>query len=473
MGQIRDPNLEWTDASIQDCGIGCNYLRANENLSLQARYITLKMQDLDDQKQKWEKAKVDAAANSGIPKPDFIKAMEDEIRNSMAGFCLDQATDTEDCFKRYWQAQMVALQVIRTAIATNNTEYSSLRLGAKPSDPNWSPGLMPELDPNNPSALKKPQVTSVITLDDVAKEYDNSEALNLVSSEKYHNWLKELPKKPSQDEFAVFKKVQRYPGVPGSEELQVAVYQADGKTPLFDKKAYAAAVKEYELRIANTSYAAGFKELAAKHQVLTKSVKFKVGTSETSKRAFANARQEMIEAAHLAMRKVGIAAPGKTPLGSTQRSAASKGAASNTGVGRSDQNGIATGGIPLTPLSIPVVNSGSQLLDQLQKPGSTGASANSVVDGNRKVFAPAAMDMPIVTSVELSPEALNSTIGTLEAAGIRNKSLTSVPAPAGLAGSGPVGGVAPQAGVISNSPGSTLQGPSAYKINPNNPSGTQ
>ena len=419
LGKARSP--EWNDSSHQECKVGCNYLRANENLSLQAQYITHKMEGLARLKEKWDAALQDAT-QVGTSSPDFSRliaaasSLESQLKSegNLGRYCV-AGEDTSSCYGRYWQNELMKLQQFRSQISINTAQVNSLRARSQPGIEGSIPGFLPEPDPNQPEVAKKPQVTEVVSLDEIAKTFnEDSGNLEVLAGERYQEWIKQLPNPPDESGFYVFKTIERYPGVPNGEKLQVAVRGPDGSL-VIDRKAFEAAKWVYKNQLRNLDQAK--KDFMAQSKLPTApKSKVKFGVTAESRQAFAEARMDMIDAARRAMKQAGLPAKGRQPSPLAVKLAGA-------------QTTPASGGGTKPPVS----SRGTQKVDP-QAPvqaGSFGADP-----ANEKLGTTLPTDRKIETNVTLNPEDLNREIKNLEEKGRAQGALSAVP---------PIGGAKPGA----------------------------
>lgn len=426
MGKATSP--EWNDALHQECKVGCNYLRANENLSLQAQYMTHKMEGLGRLKEKWDKASKEAqSAENGADQSRLNSVAEDlagqlKSAGNLGRYCVD-GQGIPDCYSRYWQNELMKLQQIRSQISINTAQVSSLRARSQPGLEGSVPGFLPESDPNQPEVAKKPQVTEVVSLDEIAKSFnEDSKNLEELAGERYQEWIQQLPKPPDESGFYVFKTIERYPGVPNGEKLQVAVRGPDGSL-VIDHAAFDAAKRVYKEQLKNLERDKKLFMDQTKMSKVSKS-KTKFSISAESRQALGEARADMIDAARRAMKQAGLPAKGRQPT--------------PTGMKRADVQTSPGSGDRTKSL---VSSRGTQKVDPLAK-GQSGSSASD--PANEKLGETSPTDRKIETNVTLNPEDLNREIKDLEEQGRAQDALLPVPRAEGEVASPPKGGAGPR-----------------------------
>src|SRR5262249_45431752 len=159
--------------------------------------------------------------------------------------------NAQSCLERYERAEIHELQKIQDALAKNDNNHSKLMSqkefvdGSQPK--NTHPPVAVDL-PESPTApgllpvQPKIETSYFITRDELEKQYQAQEArMRSKITEGFSQWLAELAKPPSRDEFVVTKEIWRNPGHPEAGKLRIIATQADGVTPIYDDKAFSAA----------------------------------------------------------------------------------------------------------------------------------------------------------------------------------------------------------------------------------------
>ncbi len=202
----------------EGCGQSCLYQRANENLALQALYLTNHIISLNDR---------DAS----------------ERKSALGSFCI-ASEDGDACFNRYKRMNIVALYKMRDAMIQNSNNASALMnrrvfVGdeKKPLQGN-PPAAEFQISGLGP---KKAQVPYVVTFEDIKKELGSLRAL---TGREYQEWASNLKAAPSREEFVKFRRIYRDPDHPERGTMMVVSRDANGRIE-YDEKAFKTAEAYY------------------------------------------------------------------------------------------------------------------------------------------------------------------------------------------------------------------------------------
>ncbi len=218
---------------------GCLFDRANETLMLQLHYKRNRLQSLQelfDQKNR-----------------------NAEIIESLGPFCTEDEKDNwsdndkvQACLDRHKRIETRQMRAIHTAIAKNDEKHSKLYSqkvyvdGSRPPTPNPAVGFnLPPPPGQDTKALRSPQVSYFASVAELEKSYEqNRDQMRASITNRFAQWLQDLPKQPSPEDFIKLKKIYRDPEQPGSGVLHVIDTEADGSAKI-DKQAYEEALKNY------------------------------------------------------------------------------------------------------------------------------------------------------------------------------------------------------------------------------------
>jgi hypothetical protein len=339
------------DPKRVECGQSCLLEKANENLALQARFVTHKLEKMQE-RVRLLKTQTDS---QGKPVPVFLNT---ELYSEYKLYCTreEQASDDESkrkqCFLRYQEDQLRFLSDVRKAMIANNSEVAKInkipvtQAGIQSSNQGGAktPGAPDRFALQSSAAQAKvvAQVPHVLGWKEMAAAYDREPLespekdwkLSALTSEQFQEWLKQLPKKPEQTDFLKSVQVKRYPEREVSETFTVYLQDEEGK-PVYDQEAYQKAKRDYEKQMrllglvpdknGNPSLPSSWKDpvKAGKEfrddQLTQARARAKdptrrnpdrpqgpVGSQSISKEAFLEARMELVNGASRAMAKMGI-----------------------------------------------------------------------------------------------------------------------------------------------------------------------
>jgi hypothetical protein len=203
----------WKDPSREDCGFGCLYNKANENIGLQVKYIFNKLFALYD-------------------------ATNDQRAAALGAFCF-QGEKIEDCLNRYFRVQVYVLRKMQAAMV-KNYESSTLVSNEKGSSKELiHPSFVGIASKDSPK--KDRQAPYVVTYEDLKREY---EEIRKLGSNDYQKWAEHLPLKPSREDFAIFEEKLKDPTDPNRGHFLVVAHDEKGNVK-YNKKAYEEALKKY------------------------------------------------------------------------------------------------------------------------------------------------------------------------------------------------------------------------------------
>lgn len=203
----------WKDPAREDCGFGCLYNKANENIGLQVKYIFNKLFALYD-------------------------ASDAQRAAALGSFCF-QDEELNDCLNRYFKLQIYVLRKMQAAMI-KNYESSTLVSNEKNGKELLHPAFV---GINSKDAPKKDrQAPYVVTYEDLKKEY---EEIRKLGSNDYQRWAEHLPVKPSPDDFAIFEEKLKDPTDPNRGHFLVVARDEKGNLK-YNKKAYDEALKRYK-----------------------------------------------------------------------------------------------------------------------------------------------------------------------------------------------------------------------------------
>ena len=418
-GDVRFP---WSDSTqYQECGVGCTYQKINENYSLQARFISYRLEGLE---------KALAAKKDG------------DVLADLGSFCAPSETNgkmkgAQACFDRFKANQVRVLEEIRAGIVSASTQLEALKTEREGTSVN---GRLTE----DPAPALKAQQVYVPTAQDLQVQYDSDERLNQVVSQRYVEWLQAMPWQPKPDEFWKIKQVPRNPGDPNSEMLSVVETNWKGN-PVHDEKAFKVAMKEYDAKWkdwdTNKSQTKSELVALAKNNLPFKAVPlprdvsaFKARTAAISEDAYAKARWELLQVAKSAAQKLGLSnrievqKQGVGALGGVQpatlvRQGALARAGNAAGRVASGAGGVQPGSAPTQgargPANVlpPPVVGDAALLSLNKVPSSNGknpiAPGTSQEMENGVLAVDATTNTPTQIHVGLKADTLNEDIGDL------------------------------------------------------------
>jgi hypothetical protein len=244
----EDPTyLPWSDATAyESCDQTCLLQKGNENLSLHALYILKRMGSVQSL----------FLAGKDSSTKDF-SAFQTEIQ----GLCPDFKTSTDQdqatvCFNRYMRGQLGTLRQMKNAIATNQSTLIGYRsdvagvgtngtINRKTVSPN-------AVEAGGTGVSKLPQTsyaTDLKTSADVKKAYDQeSSQLKYLATEKYQDWVKNIPPSPTPEDFYQWKTVPLDPQNPSSGTVSVLLTDGKGNAK-YDQAGFKAAQKEYARQV--------------------------------------------------------------------------------------------------------------------------------------------------------------------------------------------------------------------------------
>jgi len=205
-----DAVVPWNSQSFKECGQYCLYNKANESLALQSRYISNKI--------------------------DYLEKNQSSIKADLQGFCNSGESDSS-CFKRYKRIQVMNLSKIKKQYIQNKEMIGALNT-YDPKLKKYDFLYLPREDDK-----KKTHRPYVPTFKDLEEKYKKeNKKLTLLGSVKYKEWIKNIPHKPSEDEFIKFKTVK----LPSGKELSIP--EKCGTKYCIDKTAYNKASALYKTR---------------------------------------------------------------------------------------------------------------------------------------------------------------------------------------------------------------------------------
>ncbi len=375
---FMDPDL------YQACGMTCVYEHGVENLTLQARFIEYRLLLLE----------------ARIQEPQGASAVLSELglRCLPAERAQGDPRAAQACLGRFKRDQLAVLSRIRGGLLSANQQVSALRGGEK----------VLSVEPEADVRARLPQTPFIPTLRELRDSHDGDERLRTLGSTQYLEWLKDMPRAPSQDEFLRFKRIPRDPSDPeNGEMLTVQETDPQGK-PVVDTQAYERALKAYEGRLAiwkgKTGSPGEEQAFRAQGAALARAPgplpKFEQQVQGVSRRAFLLARRDMLVSAQKVLKKTGV------PVVVTLDSAKPAGL---------PQPGDATVRGERGPANVkgPAVAPGVQGAGELGGLLADAQNMRQEEDLLNAKLSPSATQTPTRVHIGLRPEALNAEVGEL------------------------------------------------------------
>lgn len=213
--------FDWASKKYKECGQGCLYKKANENILLLQQYQQFKLLSV---RQKLNLAPLDSQK---------LAIVKENYR-----IC-DQETDWRECLKYVDRTNALKLQKIQAALILN--EDSADRLQTLELQKN--PVIISYREAQRQDRLEF-QRPDVVTFEELQKEFsDETKKLEHLSANWFEEWSKNLPTAPDRKDFIKYQLVPN-PTKPG-EDL-VIVQKDENGSPVVDEPRYAAAVAAYD-----------------------------------------------------------------------------------------------------------------------------------------------------------------------------------------------------------------------------------
>ena len=212
----------------QSCGISCPYSRAQEVISTQALYYQKKLETLKEHEQD----------------SDF----DDYVLENLKDFCLKQETGKE-CFDRYVLIDQERSKDLRGSMISNEKMIKELEAGTAVRQNNRP---LAQVRPFNfleqQNGKRKPIVTQIKSYTELqVQSAQEHGTLTVLTSEEYRNWVKNIPKEPSRDDFLKLKKRAEINQAPVDSDQLLEFDTSCGKQFCYDEQAYEQAVIQYRL----------------------------------------------------------------------------------------------------------------------------------------------------------------------------------------------------------------------------------
>ena len=174
--QVAVSQLPWNDQkSFQDCGQVCALEKGSQNLSMQALYLLQRISDLRD-----------IYRVGGYP----------QVSSELASYCPNvSGTNAQDnarvCLEQYISIQTYSIRAIRTELIKNKLAVESYKSNASTAAK------------NDDSAKKQRQALYVSNSKEIDDQYkaENSNQLKFLAGEHYQDWVKKLPRPPTEADF--------------------------------------------------------------------------------------------------------------------------------------------------------------------------------------------------------------------------------------------------------------------------------
>ncbi|MBC7691289.1 MAG: hypothetical protein H7222_05925 [Methylotenera sp.] len=297
-----------TGAPPTECGQSCTYQKANDNVTLQSRYLIRKLERL---------------------KELHTEGKNSEVLSNLGNFCT-ASEDAESCLNRYQHVQISALEKMRASLGSNENMIGNLN--SRQPD---ARGVSREEALAVGNTEPEDQVPEVPTLKQIDGMIKANPGLSKIRQSEYVNWLQHAGDAPKKEDFVKFVDVDREPGNPAAGKLSMIQKDGSGR-PVVDNDAYKKARKSWEDRrreagVQDADFQKIAKDLAPK-AVPIDAVTLDPKLSKASQEEFNGARHEIISGANRAVSgKSVVKSPSNTnglfvdPKSAGVMSAASKG----------------------------------------------------------------------------------------------------------------------------------------------------
>ena len=265
------------------CNPACALQKANDNLTLQIRYLITKIDTL----------KASLAAQD-----------DTAVLDNLGDFCFTSTNEgAAECLARYQRFQVIALERMKNAVSQNQNSLATLKYKAE------------SVESNQRSLDTLPVVP---TLAEMQANFQKT-SKKREKAEDFSKWARDMSRPPSMDDFVQFKEIPRDPDNKAAGMLTVVRTDPQGLAD--QKKAYDAAVATYKQGLGkqmqddvvhiNTNIGTGNQKITS--LTITKP---NDTTTKESQQSYKDARMDIIRAFAAKEVTVGGAVPGRQPAGS-------------------------------------------------------------------------------------------------------------------------------------------------------------
>jgi hypothetical protein len=233
----------WTDTTqYDDCGQNCLYDHANENLTLQATYMIKKSENLIE---------IFGDGSDTVANGKIVDELKLYCPNNAGN---SDQNSAQQCLSAYLTVQASKLRQIKTLMGKNEDNTARLKsqvtvLGKSSISTGHTDNAHSTAFQDSTQGIRKAQIPQFMKEDALVKTAGtpNEEMeLQRTAGEKYNQWEQANFKTPPQLTDYPVPEVVADPNNPKSEPITRIKRNPDG-TPVYDKKAYLAALASYKL----------------------------------------------------------------------------------------------------------------------------------------------------------------------------------------------------------------------------------
>lgn len=272
-GNVGNAHQVLEDPNYTECGMECLYLKANNNITLQALFVKEKSDRI-----------IETDQNSTDP------GREQKLKKLLGNFCADSET-IEDCKDRYLRLNKFWLVKARASIGKNQESSVNLKCvkfdqSGRCIERSAAPAISRLSDMNDPKDSRDSkliQIPHFSKFKDLKKQGDQmlqNRIANVKDTKETKNWAEGFM--PRIEDFIKFKTIPRDP-TPGMEGLGgMEVPEMVGDKYVYDQKAYDIALKAWNeyYNNAKPAFDASSSKLKARNQENRDKLKQDKGTQD-------------------------------------------------------------------------------------------------------------------------------------------------------------------------------------------------